>query len=99
VIGCLAPPWIVVMWMQFATLFRFALSFLAGRPLLAAMLGALGGPFAFWVGGRLGGVAFGNPAWRSLLVLGGIWALVLPLLLRLAATGRGASRPATYRGF
>jgi hypothetical protein len=99
VIGCIAPPWIAVMWMQFATLFRFALSFLSGRRLLAAVLGALGGPFAFWVGSRLGGVSFGDPAWRSLLALGVVWALVLPFLLGLTARGRKETGPATYRGF
>lgn len=98
VIGCIAPPWILVMWMQFATLFRFGLAFLSGRYLLGAVLGALGGPFAFWVGERLGAVDFGAPSWRSLLVLGAVWAVATPTLLRLAGAGREATLQIGYRG-
>jgi hypothetical protein len=92
VLGCIAPPWIVVMWMQFATLLRFSLSFLSGRYLLGAVLGALGGPLAFWTGERLGAVEFGEPAWRSLLVLAIVWATVFPLLLRIAGGRTGEYR-------
>jgi len=98
VVGCIAPPWIAMMWMQFATLLRFSLAFLSGRYLLGAVLGALGGPFAFWVGERMGAVTFGVPAWRSLLVLAGVWALVLPVLLRLAGPRRETSPRVGYRG-
>lgn len=83
-IGCIAPPWIIVMWMQFATLLRHSLSFLEGRYLLAALLAAGGGPLAFWSGERLGGVEFGDPAWLSLVVLAAIWATIFPGLLWLA---------------
>ena len=47
-IGCLAPAWVLLLWMQFVTLFRFGLSFLLGRYALGAMLAAIGGPLAFW---------------------------------------------------
>ena len=98
VIGCIAPPWILVMWMQFATLFRFGLALLSGRYLLGAALGALGGPFAFWVGARLGAVEFGAPMWRSLLVLAVVWAVVFPILLRLTGARREPASPVGYRG-
>jgi hypothetical protein len=98
VIGCFAPPWILLMWMQFATLFRFGLAFLAGRYLLGALLGALGGPFAFWVGERMGAVELGNPAWRSLAVLAVVWAAVVPALTRLAGADPGPTVPGAYRG-
>jgi hypothetical protein len=99
VIGCIAPPWIAVMWVQFATLFRFSLSFLSGRYLLSVVLGALGGPFAFWIGERLGAVTFVAPEWRGMLVLGAIWAMVLPVLLRLAGSKRKPLPSSAYRGF
>lgn len=97
--GCLAPPWIAVMWMQFATLFRFGLAFLSRRYLLAAGLGALGGPLAFWTGERLGAVEFATPSWHSLLALAAVWAVALPFLLWLAAVRRPDKLPLTYRGF
>jgi hypothetical protein len=97
VIGCIAPVWILLMWMQFATMLRFSLAFLAGRYVLAAVLGALGGPLAFWAGQRLGGVTFGIPAWRSLAVLAVVWAVVFPVLLRLAAGRDKTAVPGRYR--
>ena len=98
VVDCLAPPWIVVMWMQFATLFRFALSFLLGRYGLAAALAAIGGPLAFWVGARLGAVQFGAPTARSLIVLGLVWAIALPALLLLTARWTARRPRGRYRG-
>lgn len=80
VAGCLAPPWIVVMWMQFATLYRFGLSFLVGRPILAACLGAVGGPLACWAGHRLGAVSFTDPPWVSLAALAFVWAFAVAWL-------------------
>jgi hypothetical protein len=94
----LAPPWIVVMWMQFATLFRFGLSFLLGRYVLGAVLAALGGPLAFWVGSRLGAVQFPPPASRSLIVLGLVWAGALPLLLWLTARWTETDPSGRHRG-
>ena len=74
------------------------LAFLAGRYRLGAALGALGGPLAFWIGARLGAVELGLPAWRSLLVLGAVWAIAVPLLTRIAAGDRDPSTTARYRG-
>lgn len=98
VVACLAPPWIVVIWMQFPTLFRFSLSFLLGRYVLGSMLAAVGGPLAFWVGARLGAVEFSSPVGRSLIVLGLVWAGALPLLLWLAARWTATGSPGVYRG-
>jgi hypothetical protein len=97
VVDCLAPPWIVVMWMQLATQFRFGLSFLLGRYALAGGLAAVGGPLAFWVGARLGAVEFPPPAGRSLIVLGLVWAAALPILLRLTVRWSGPDAPGRYR--
>jgi hypothetical protein len=81
VVGCLAPPWIIVLWIQFATVFRYSLRWLLGRYWLAALLGGLGGPLAFFVGERLGAVTFLPRAWVSLVVIGIVWASALPLLV------------------
>jgi hypothetical protein len=97
VAGCLAPPWIVVMWMQFATLFGFSLSFLRGRHVLSAALAAVGGPLAFWVGGRLGAVEFPAPTARSLLVLGVVWAAAVPFLVWVAERSYARGPAPAYR--
>ena len=89
------PLWVFVIWAQFATLFRYALYRLAGRYLLAAVLGMFGGPLAYWGGGRLGAAQFSDSLLFSLLTLGLVWALVTPLLVWLAA--RVDPREGRYR--
>ena len=76
----LAPYWMVAMWMLFATTFNISLRWLKGRLGLAALLGMIAGPLAYYGGAQLGGVAFANPL-ASLLAVAGVWTLALPLLL------------------
>lgn len=80
------PPWILVMWVQFATLLPQCLHWLANRPLLSAGLGFLGGPAAFLGGAQTGAVIFLRPLPHALLLLGTAWAAALPMLTCL--TGR-----------
>lgn len=91
--GWLCPPWIVVMWMQFATTFRFALRWLLERPPRTALAGAVGGPLAYLAGERLGAVALGEPRTVALGVLSVVWALALPALGAMARRGG----PGAYR--
>lgn len=84
----LVPPWITALWVLFATLPHHSLGWLRTRPYLAAGLGALGGPLSYLAGTRLGAVAAGD---QPLLTWGALsieYALVTPLLLRLARTGQ-----------
>jgi hypothetical protein len=82
----LAPPWDVVLWMQFATLLPFCFRWLSRHYLLSSVLGFIGGPLAFYAGEQLGAVAFLPPRLLHLAVLGGIWSLALPLLVWLSDT-------------
>lgn len=82
--GLLAPAWIVLLWMQFATLFRFNLRWMLPRPALAALFGFVGGPVAFWAGTRLGAAELHPKTWPSLLVLAVVWAVVTPVLAWIA---------------
>lgn len=91
------PFWITVMWMQFATLFHYALSWLAGRYLLAAILGSMGGPAAFLTGERLGGVVFPYGQAYSLSVLAVVWAVVLPVVVWISYRTRPSSGAGRYR--
>jgi len=89
-----APLWILAMWALFATTLNLSMSWLKGRPWLAAAFGAVGGPLAYVAGRKLGGVEMNEPA-LALLVQGLGWAVMMPLLLRLAARLNGfESRPA-----
>ena len=79
----LAPYWIVTMWMLFGTTLNLSMGWMKGRPVLAALLGAVGGPMSYYAGQKLGGIQFIEfvPA-MSALAVG--WAVFMPLLMRLA---------------
>lgn len=78
----LCPPWIVALWIGFASLARYSLGWLRGRVRLAVLLGAVGGPLSYYGGARTGAVALSDPAWISIVALSVQYALVTPLLLR-----------------
>jgi hypothetical protein len=89
----LPPPWLLAMWAQFATTFRFSLRSVFTRPVLAVLFGAAGGPIAFLAGERLGAVTLLPPLAQSLLRLSISWAIALvvfsAVVLRIAPE-RGA---------
>ena len=77
VIDALPPPWLLAMWAQFATTFRFSLRGVITRPIRAALFGAAGGPIAFLAGERLGAVTLLPPLTHGLLRLSISWAIAL----------------------
>ncbi|MFW2438426.1 MAG: DUF2878 domain-containing protein [Arenicellales bacterium] len=81
--GVLAPLWLIVMWALFATTLNVSLNWLKGRYWLAAILGATGGPLAYFAGHRLGAVAFSDTTIAMLLVAAG-WAIIMPVLVALS---------------
>lgn len=90
-----APYWIVSLWVLFATLLNVSLRWMRGRWLIAALLGALGGPAAYYGGLRFGALEFGNmQAGLTALAVG--WAVLTPLLLALSTRFDGhANQPET----
>lgn len=79
-----APYWMVTLWVLFASTFNVSLRWLRPRPLLAAISGALGGPLAYWAGGRLGAAVLLEPVCAGLLLVGLFYALATPFLLLVA---------------
>ncbi|MFT7679668.1 MAG: hypothetical protein ACI8QC_003673 [Planctomycetota bacterium] len=96
VLGWLPPAWILSLWLAFACLPRFSLAWLRGRYRLAAVFGAIGGPFSYMAGVHLGGVALGESPTFTLGILAVEYALVTPLLLRLAPGLRPGSSSAEF---
>lgn len=89
--GQLAPVWILLLWAWFACALHHPLAFLRERPALAALLGAISGPVAYFGGVRLDAVAF--PAgWWSALAIATLYAIALPVLCHIA---RPAQRKAS----
>ncbi len=91
------PLWVFVIWAQFATLFHYALAWLSGRYLLGALCGLLGGPLAYFGGGKLGAAEFGGNLLFSFTSLALVWAATVPLLLWLSR--RLGGREGRYRRF
>jgi hypothetical protein len=80
----LCPLWITVLWMHFATLLHFAADWMSQRYLLATVLGAIGGPVAFYGGVRFGAATLHPNLPLALAALALEWAVAMPLLVWLA---------------
>jgi hypothetical protein len=83
-----APHWILAMWALFATALNLSLGWLKGRPWTAVLLGAIGGPLAYFAGLRLGAIEAADLP-LALFVQGVGWAVLMPLLTWLAARWNG----------
>jgi len=81
----LADVWLIALWGNFALLLNVALRGLQARLALAGILGAFGGPAAFYSGERLAALALHRPLWLSMLALAAVWALAVPVLLCFAS--------------
>lgn len=79
-----APPWILALWVLFATTLRGPLRWLHGRPLLAAAFGGIGGPLSYFAAARLGACVFPDVP-GALVVLAEGWAVITPVLVQLAS--------------
>lgn len=91
----IAPAWILALWLAFALTIVPLFGYLQGRPWLAALFGAIGGPMAY-LGAARGwqAVRFMPPAWHALLWLALGWGITLPLLTTLARRWtRGTAHP------
>jgi len=86
-----APYWMVALWMLFATTLNLSLAWLKRNLLLAAALGAIGGPLAYLAGARLGALVFVEQT-VALAALAIGWALLTPLLVALARRYDGFAR-------
>lgn len=76
-----APLWILGLWACFSLTLGGPLRALGTRPLLAVVLGGVGGPLAY-AGAAHGwdALRFRAPEWQALALLGIGWAVAMPLL-------------------
>jgi hypothetical protein len=82
-----SPPWMIGLWVNFAATLNLSLGWLHGRPFLAGLFGAVGGPLAYYGGAKLGATET-LPGVEGLLLLAIGWGVMTPLLLNLAKTLR-----------
>lgn len=80
----LCPLWMAALWANFAGTLHFCLDWLRGRYALASVLGAVGGPLAYYGGHRLGAMQLGGSLAVSLAVIAIEWAIATPALVYLS---------------
>ncbi len=80
------PFWLAVVWLGLAITPGHSLAWMRSRPLLCVVLGALGGPAAYWAGVRLGAAEFNWSLPLSLLTVALIWACLWPLTMTVSGT-------------
>jgi hypothetical protein len=83
--GSLIPLWLCCLWLAMAAALPRSLAFLQRHAFLPVLAGAVVIPLNYWAGARLGAVEFGYPLPQTLLVLSLVWALLLPVLLRIVS--------------
>ena len=83
VVEGLAPYWMAIMWVGFATTLNTCMRWLRPYPVLAFFLGLVGAPLVYGLGAKLGALTLSTEP-MALLGLGLSWAIALPLLYRLA---------------
>ncbi|MEM1412479.1 MAG: DUF2878 domain-containing protein [Pseudomonadota bacterium] len=83
VVEGLAPYWIIVMWVGFATTLNTWMRWLRAYPLLAVGFGLLGGPLVYWFGSFLGALEL-NESPMAVIGIALCWGLVMPVLYALA---------------
>jgi hypothetical protein len=76
----LSPLWMWTLWALVASTLNSSLSWLSGKPLLGAVLGAIAGPLSYEAGIRMGAGSWGvNGQLGGLLLLAIIWGAAIPL--------------------
>lgn len=87
-----APAWLIGLWLAFALTLVPLFGHLHSRPLLAGVLGAVGGPLAYLAGAKAHALQLPAPLWRGLLALAVGWGVVVPSLTSLAGRWLRRSR-------
>lgn len=77
--------WMVMLWVNLATTMNVSMAWLRGRYKLAALLGAIGGPLAYYSGATLGAMTE-LPSVQSRAGIGAAWAVAFPVLLKMNET-------------
>lgn len=90
------PAWLLVLWTQFATTFRYSLNGILRRPARAALFGSIGGPIAFFAADRLDALTLLPPVGSGLLRISAMWTVALLLFSRMTRRSQADEAP-VYR--
>lgn len=84
-----SPVWMTALWPNLAATLDSSFEWLSGRYLIAALVGAVCGPAAYYAGARLGALRL-DPTPVTVGAIAVEWAATLPLLLLLTDHTKGA---------
>jgi hypothetical protein len=79
-LGGPSPLWMVALWVNLATAMHVSLGWLCGRPVVAMLIGGIGGPLAYIAGARLGAITFGSGRVVSLAAIAVAWMFAMPVM-------------------
>lgn len=82
-----APGFVVTffaLWINFGTTIRVSFHWCWRRPIIAALMGAVGGPFAYWSGAQIGAIEFPPEPLLSYLSIAAQYAIALPVWFAVA---------------
>ena len=80
-LGPLAPLWIGALWVIFASTLTASLGWIRDRLWIAAVLGAISGPFTYWIASGMDAVSLQTAGY---IAVGIEFAILTPLLARFA---------------
>lgn len=88
----LSPVWMWALWVLVGSTVNGSLSWLRGKPLLGALLGAIAGPLSYEAGIRMGAGSWGvHGQLGGLVLLAMIWGAAIPLFFYWQKQGIGMS--------
>ncbi len=89
--GNIAPAWIILLWIGFALTINHSLGWLTAHPLLAPLMGLIGGPLSYLAGLKLGAVEFHADTLVVSVYLAIAWALSLTVMVKASQSSEPAS--------
>jgi len=73
------PLWLVALWCVFTLMIPHSLYWLRKKPLLAFILGGIGGSSSYWLGHKLGAINLHDPLFTSVGIYFIQWAIFIPV--------------------
>ncbi len=87
------PLWMMILWAAFAGSFTASFSWLKNKYILAALLGGIFGPIAYYSGSQFGAI---EPiSALGLFLVGLLWLVSMPIMLRLSLRFTSFYQPET----
>jgi hypothetical protein len=83
IVDGVTTPWMLGLWIGFATTLNGSLTWLLRHPTIAVIFGAVGGPLTYWSGAKLGALTMG-PLIDALIPIGIGWAIAMACFAKLS---------------